>query len=129
MYTNLAFDTDFFMKSVSIAGDGITVTCQLAATSGGSAIDIGGTGVGVGMGARHAPAHQLAYGWGNGVYGNGGQRVYAIVYAMSWCRAGLDEVLDAVDDRMKNGAALNTDPVLGPWTRYSWDKTICASGS
>lgn len=129
MYTGLAFNTDYYMANVSIAGDGVTVTCQLSATPGGSVIDFSGSGVGIGMGARHAPSHQLSYGWGNAEFANGGQRVYAIVYAMSWCRSGLDTMLTAVDNRMKNGDALNTDPSLGPWTRYSWDKTICSSGS
>lgn len=119
----LSHDTVYYIRDASFAG--LQITCKLAATPGGVAIDITNTTFTNSWMVIHHQAPKSSGFWNNDQDGVAAAKALAAVYAVAWARPGMNAALNATDTAMSNYYGPSTDPGLGQESRYCFDKAHC----
>lgn len=119
----LAFDTAYLVRDLSLVG--LEATFKLESSPGSGAIDITNTTfTGAWMVIHHQAPKPSGF-WNNDQEGVAAAKALAAVYAIAWARPGLDAALATTDTAMANYYGPGTDPGLGQFSKYCFEKTLC----
>jgi hypothetical protein len=120
----IGIGTTRFVRDLSFSGN--DATFRVAATLGGSAIDLTSATVTSITFAWHRQAEKSPYGfcnnWTSNLYPH---QVLGCVYMLAWALGGMDDEVDACEAALSNQLGVATEHTLLLDAKYSYDAAIC----